>query len=738
MECPYAAAHAASTATTAATPADGVGVYDVDFYADATIVDQFAHFARMRELGPVVWLPAQGNYAITRYAELRAALHDWQTFSAAQGVAGDDFGCEFTGTNTLASDPPLHDKLRKVSSAPLRPSALTQHHAAIQQAADALIDDLVARGDFDGVDDFARHLPTTLVTEFVGLPDEGRENMLTWANAAFNILGTQNERGRASVEIVKKRAAWLEDNLRSEVLRPGSWTRQLHELGAAGEIPAEWVTMIQRDYISPSLDTTISATASLILLLGQNPHVWDEVRANPDLIPGAVSEAVRLGSPVRSFTRTLTTDHTIGDVTLPAGARVMMLYGSANHDERQFPHPERFDPRRPLGEHLGFGSGVHMCEGMHLAQLEMQALLRAMVARVATIEVGEPQVALNNTIYGLASLPVRFTPLSADDRDAAPHLADGRLEVRVVERHAAADGVASLLLEATRGTLPAYTAGSHVDVELPSGLMRQYSLCSSPAQDGRYRLGVLLDPRSRGGSLGVHAELFAGSTFVVSRPRNLFALDPDAPRSLLLAGGIGITPILAMAYELQREGRDFALHYTARSASRVAFRDEITTAFGGAAHLYADDAAELPRLDLAAVLADADPDAHLYICGPGGFIDFVVARAREVGWAEEQLHVESFTAPVLHDTAPFEVTAARSGVDLTVAADQTLLQALLDAGVDVPYSCESGICGTCVTPVAEGEPEHHDQFLSDAEKSANTCMAVCVSRSHSPRLVLDV
>lgn len=738
MHCPFHVSTQSEPEESAAAVAEGCPAYDEDFYDDDFIRTQFSHFEKMRELGPLVWMPRQNAYALTRYDEVRTALQNWEVFSSAAGVAGDDWTSDFIGTNTLASDPPLHGELRRISSTPLRPTALRQHGDAIQAAADRLIDDLVERSEFDAVADFARHLPLRLVTDFVGLPEDGRDNMLVWASAQFNILGAMNERGRAALNVVKERGAWLADRLDPGSLRPGSWTDRLYKLGLSGEIPADYVKLIQRDYLTPSLDTTIAATSHMIWQLGRNPEVWEALRADPDLIAGAVHEAVRLCSPVRSFTRKLMINYEVAGVMLPAGTRVMMLYASANYDERKFPDPQRFDPLRPQGEHLGFGNGVHMCEGMHLAQLEMQSLLRAMVERVSTIEVGEPELAYNNTIYGFQSLPAVLRPRVPDSADRRVGR-DGWMTVTVAERQNVADGVVSLVLEAPEGTtLPEYTPGSHIDVDLGDGVVRQYSLCGAPTHGGKYRIAVLLEAASKAGSLRVHANLFPGVTFDISRPRNLFELDSSAAGSLLLAGGIGITPLLAMAYELQRRGDVFELHYTARSPQRMSFRGEIRSQFGDQAKLYAHGADGTRVFELERILAGASVKDHIYCCGPSGFIDFVLATARAAGWPEANLHAERFSLEIPQHATSFTATAARSGVEVRVREDQTLLQALLDAGVDAPYSCESGICRTCVTSVLSGVPEHHDQVLTEEERASGTKMAICCSRAASEHLDLDI
>lgn len=722
-----------------AAPDATVPCYDVNLYNDAVIAEQHTHFKAMRDLGPVVWLPRHGAFAVTRYAELSDALRNWQVFSSASGVAGDEFGCQFSRGGTLTSDPPLHNDLRKVSVAPLRPSRMDGYRGDIQAEAAGLIDKLLIKGTFDGVRDFARHLPLTMVTDFVGLPEEGRESMLDWAAAAFDILGCQNARGQQGLEVAKGMRDWVTKNVRPETLKPGSWSADLSSLAASGKIPADYVPLVMRDYLGPSLDTTISVTGQLLYFLGQAPDQWRRISENPALIESAVYEAVRLASPVRSFTRLTTQEIVLGGITIPAQARVMMLYACANRDERQFPEPDRFDAARNDGPHLGFGQGVHICEGMHLAQLEIQSLLRAMVPRVDRIEVGSPTLSYNNTIYGFASLPVAFHAADARRIDRPAAINDGWIDVYVVRREDVADEIVSVTLAAEDGgVLPGYEAGAHIDVKLDASLIRQYSLCAMPQDAGLYRLGVLRDPQSRGGSDYVHDHLVEGARLRISLPRNHFPLHAGPARSLLLAGGIGVTPIMAMAHELAAEGRPFALHYTARCLTRAAFVQQMQEAFGAHLGVYADDEIGTPRMDVADILSSADQDDHIYCCGPAGFIDHVISTAQAAGWRDSHIHVERFSGSDVDTSGSFQVVAQKSGITFDVAEGQTALQAALDAGLQVPFACESGICGTCACPVISGVPEHRDSFQTETAKAANKSMALCCSRARSDTMVLDI
>ena len=316
------------------------------------------------------------------------------------------------------------------------------------------------------------------------------------------------------------------------------------------------------------------------------------------------------------------------------------------------------------------------------------------------------------------------------------------LTVRVARKAQEATDICSLELVATDGSaLPSFTAGSHIDVHLPGGLTRPYSLCNNPAETQRYVLGVLREPVSRGGSLAVHDTLRAGDLLQISAPKNHFPMAHDAKRSLLLAGGIGITPILSMAEHLSASKADFRMHYSTRSVERTAFRTRIAaSAFAGQVQHHFDDGDAAQKLDLAAVLAAPQTGTHLYVCGPKGFMDAVLTTARAQGWPEAQLHSEFFSAEVVHlaTDAAFEVKIASSGKVVLVPKDQTVVQALAAAGVDILTSCEQGVCGTCLTRVLDGTPDHKDSYLLPEEQAANDQFMPCCSRSKSPVLVLDL
>jgi vanillate O-demethylase ferredoxin subunit len=315
------------------------------------------------------------------------------------------------------------------------------------------------------------------------------------------------------------------------------------------------------------------------------------------------------------------------------------------------------------------------------------------------------------------------------------------ITVKVLRKTQEAIGICSYELARPDGAaLPAFSAGSHVDVTVPGGLTRQYSLCNDAAEQHRYRIAVLRDPASRGGSVAMHDALKEGDTLQISEPRNHFPL-VHAQKTVLFAGGIGVTPLLCMAQRLAAIGADFTLHYCTRSADRTAFRDEIAASpFAANVKFHCDDGDAAQKLDLAKEIATPAAGTHLYVCGPTGFIDWVTKTATQQGWPVEQVHLEYFGAAPQDTTGDqaFDVKIASSGAVYRIPADQSVAHALQAHGVEILMSCEQGVCGTCITRVLEGECDHRDLYFTDEEKAKNDQFTPCCSRAKSKMLVLDI
>lgn len=312
------------------------------------------------------------------------------------------------------------------------------------------------------------------------------------------------------------------------------------------------------------------------------------------------------------------------------------------------------------------------------------------------------------------------------------------LTLRVQAMRYEACGVVSIELRDPAGAaLPEFSPGAHIDLHLGNGLVRSYSLCGAPEARHRYTVGVLLDRGSRGGSRYIHERLRVGATLPVGVPRNNFELDESASHTVLVAGGIGVTPIVCMARRLHQLGRAFTMLYCARSREEAAFVAELQT-YGDAVRMHFDAEAGGPP-DLAGMLAGQHPGTHFYCCGPGPMLQAFESACEAHGYPN--VHIERFAADPSVEAVQegeYAVSLAQSGMEVKVPAGKSLLDALLEAGIPVDYSCREGVCGSCETRVLEGEPDHRDGVLSKAERAANQSMMVCVSGCKGKRLVLDL
>lgn len=379
----------------------------VDFFSDEVIRAPYELYRELREIGPVVRLERHDVWAVTRYDETRQATADWENFSSAQGVSLTEYTNETTRGTTLASDPPLHDHLRNVVGDRLTPRALRPMREYIQQVADELVEQVVARKSFDAVDDLARVMPLRIVPDFVGWPEEIHGKLLPWAAAGFDTMGPPNGRCEHAMDGRRELFEYAVGLAKSRNVRSGSLGAGVLSALDNGDIEPEQCPALLLDYLVPALDTTISAVGNAIWLFGRYPEQWDTVRADPSLIPNAFNEVLRIESPVRVFSRVTTREVEIGGAVIPGGARVLLLWASANRDERQFADPETFDVTRDnANAHLAFGFGVHGCAGQGLARLEGHAVLSALASRVARFNIGDTTTLMNNVIRALDTLPV--------------------------------------------------------------------------------------------------------------------------------------------------------------------------------------------------------------------------------------------------------------------------------------------------------------------------------------------
>jgi len=388
---------------------NGVPVYRPDVYATEAILDPYPHYARLRDLGPVVWLAKQRAYALPRFAECKAVLRDDATFVSGDAVALNPISNRLSRGTTLGSDGAEHSIRRKLVAHRMLPRALRTISDSVDEQATQVVDAALGKGEIDGVTELASALPLAVVPDLVGWPHHEREHLLTWAGATFDVLGPLNRQWLRASPSSLQMLRFARRVVRHRSVIEGSLGHDLLTAADDGKLPHSECPPLMVDYVAPSLDTTISAISSALHLFAIFPEQWATLKDNPDLIPNAVNEVVRYQSPVRAFARKAIQDTIISGTQIPADSRVLVIYASANRDEHEWDQPDVFDVRRDATRQLGFGHGAHACAGQALARLETEAMLRALVERVDRIELtASPTWAINNIIRRHERLPLKL------------------------------------------------------------------------------------------------------------------------------------------------------------------------------------------------------------------------------------------------------------------------------------------------------------------------------------------
>jgi cytochrome P450 len=390
-------------------PPEGFPAYRPDLYANDAIIDPHPHYTRLREAGPVVWLDKQRAFALSRYSECKAALRDDKMFLSGNAVALNAISNRLSRGTTLGSDGAEHNQRRKLVAHRMLPRALHAISASVTEQAVHVVDAALRKGEIDGVTDLASALPLAVVPDLVGWPRDQRDDLLAWAGATFDILGPLNRNWIRSLPSSVQMLRFARRVVRQRSVLEGSLGHDVLAAADDGKLPHHECPALMVDYIAPSLDTTISSISTALQLFAIFPEQWEILKAEHDLIPNAVNEVVRYESPVRAFARKAALEAAIGDITIPAGSRVLVIYASANRDEREWDQPDVFDVRRDATRQLGFGHGAHACAGQGLARLETEAMLRALIERVDRIElIGSPTWLINNIIRRHERLPLKL------------------------------------------------------------------------------------------------------------------------------------------------------------------------------------------------------------------------------------------------------------------------------------------------------------------------------------------
>lgn len=403
--------------TTIVPSQQGLPTTDADPFSAEILADPHAFHAQLREAGPVVLIQRYGVYGLARYEQVHAALTDWETFISGAGVGLSDFRKETPWrppSLLLEADPPAHTHVRGPVQAILSSRTLRSLRPSWEQHANDLVDRLVEQRSFDAVPELAEAFPLRVFPDAVGLPEGGRENLLPYGNMAFNAFGPRNELLAAAMANAEPVQSWIADSCQRERLAPGGFGARIWAAADAGEITEEEAPLLVRSLLTAGVDTTVNGLAAFVYCVATHPEQWALLRQDPSLARIAFDEAVRFESPVQTFFRTTTRDVDVAGTRVPEGEKILMFLGAANRDPRQWPDPDRFDIKRKVFGHVGFGTGIHQCVGQLVARLEGELVLAALARRVESIEIsGEPKRRLNNTLRAWGSLPVTVRPASA-------------------------------------------------------------------------------------------------------------------------------------------------------------------------------------------------------------------------------------------------------------------------------------------------------------------------------------
>lgn len=723
-----------------------------------------------RDEEPVFYNPKLGYWVVTRYQDVKAVFRDNILFSpsvALEKITPAPAEAEeilksygYALNRTLVNeDEPAHMERRRVLMDSFSPEDLEQHQDSVRKLTREYMDRFIDKGEVDLVAEMFWEIPLMVALHFLGVPGEDIDRL-----REFSVAHTVNTWGRPSpdeqlavahsvgkfwqaagriIESMKTNpdgTGWMHHTIRQHKLYPEIVTESyLHSMMMAILVAAH--------------ETTSNASANAIRTLLTNRTAWQEICENPTLIPNAVEECLRFEGSVVAWRRRATKDTKINGVDIPADARLLIVLASANHDERQFENPDEVDLYRDnTTEHLTFGYGSHQCMGKNIARMQLRIFLEEFTRRLPHLEIVPDQeysYLPNTSFRGPSSLWVQWDPkLNPERSDPAllkkhqhfqigsPAKSEITRRIEITEVHNECDDVVRLVLKTPISQkLPQWSPGSHIDLII-GGFNRKYSLCGSPSHKTSYEIAILKEQQGKGGSAHIHEKVTIGQLARIVGPKNHFRLDESAAEYILIAGGIGITPIIAMADRLKLLGKKYIIHYAGKSKSSMAMQEKLMLNHPHHLKVYSKQDGE--RLSLKGITHDVSVGQQIYACGPARLLD----ELENIGadWPENILHMERFSSQSStlnpDDEHEFDVTLKDSDITVHVKADQTILDALLSIGIDAPHDCKEGICGTCEVAVLEGKIDHRDHVLTNKEKNNLDRMMTCCSRAKGRNIVL--
>lgn len=750
--------------TTEQNAADRFDPFSLDYQ-----LDPGEHVRWARENEPIFFDDKLGYWVVTRYEDVQEVFRNNLTYSpsvalekitpitpeAEQVLKDHNFGL---GRTLVNEDEPDHTLRRRALQGAFDIENLEDNEEMVRRLVSERIDAFIDTGSTDLVTSLLYEVPLMVAFHFLGVPEHDMDLL-----HEYSVAHTVNTWGRptpdeqlaiaesvgkfwqlagdilAELRLTPDAEGWMPMSIRAQMEQPEVVTDSyLHSMMMAGIVAAH--------------ETTAYSGANAMKLLLENLDVWELLCENPTLIPNAIEESLRLSGGVAAWRRITTQPTTLGGVELPEGARILMVSASANRDPEMFPDPDVIDLYRDnVSKHLTFGFGSHQCLGKNLARLELQVIIQELTSRLPHMRLVEGQdfgYVANTSFRGPQHLLVEWNPEDNPERTRelptehpeiifnGPDRTRRTRRMKVTELDDAAAGIRRIVLAPEDGSyLPVSYPGAHIEIEA-DGLNRHYSLCGQDPNS--WEIAVALENPGRGGSKWIHENLTLGSTVNVRGPRCNFRFDPESRHLILVAGGVGITPMLAMADEAKATGTSYELHYAGRSRETMAYLDRIERDHAGRSTIYVSG--EGNRLDIGQFEDRYADGVQLLTCGPDRLTSDLLEKL--ANWPADTVLRESFTAANVVDDSenePFTVLINSTGEESEVPANTTLLEHLENAGHDLYADCREGLCGTCEVGVLAGEVDHRDHLLTARERETGSRMLPCVSRGQcGTKLVLDL
>lgn len=728
-----------------------------DMFGESYQSDPAESLKKFRQEKPIFFSEEMNYWVVTSYQDMKEIFRDPITFSARnvlekftpnseeadQVLKSYNYGMNKTLVN---EDEPIHmERRRELLDAFAAPN-LEELREMTRQLVKEQVDSFISDGKVELVSTILWDVPLIVALKFLGVPDddiaelqkygvahkvntwgrpspEEQVHVATMVGKFWHFSGQVIERMKQNVGDKK---GWMYDTIRKNRSNPRVVTdNYLHSMMMAILVAAH--------------ETTSTATANAIIHLLSVPGLWQKLHHNPHMIPAAAEECLRYAGPIVAWRREATEDTEVGGVKIAKGDKLFLVMAAANRDPEQFENPDLLDIQRDnASEHLSFGYGAHQCLGKNIGRMEMCVILEELTRRIPYLQLPEQEFTNlpNTSFHGPEELWLSWDPnkVVRDGRGQTvfpignPDKKQIYRNTKVVSVKNVAHGIKEITLKSDDDVLqlPEWSPGAHIELLLPNDLSRKYSLCPG-SQPGHYVIAVKLEESGEGGSLWIHKNLKAGDAVKVRGPKNFFRLNLNADNYLLIAGGIGISPILSMTTKLKQAGKPYTLVYCGRSRSELAYLQNIDSY---AKQVEVFISSEGTRADLDALLNKQARGTHIYACGPERMLDDLEKFANEY---QLNLTFELFSSassilnPELEN--PFDVVLTDTGKTYHVPRDKTLLEVLLADGIDVPNDCEEGLCGSCEVVVEEGEIDHRDKVLSASERAGNKRMMTCCSRA---------